>query len=83
MGLEVLNEPHGTVTWGSGDAKTDYKLFLERVIQYLLVQVPTYKGLFFVQGLKWGGKETKICDSIPLNNEISRIRHRAKLYIYM
>merc|ERR1712196_660084 len=51
-GIDLRNEGHGDASWGSNDVGTDYALFYERSIKYINARVPSYKGLFFAQGVE-------------------------------
>ena len=63
LGLDLLNQPHGSVTWGSGAASTDWNKAAESVADFILAKYPQYRGLFFVEGIEsksypsgnWGG----------------------------
>jgi len=52
--LDLKNEPHGSCTWGSGEALTDWKAASERVMKFIAHAHPDFLGLFFVSGI-WGG----------------------------
>jgi chitinase len=60
IGADLHNEPHGSATWGSGDA-TDWRLAAERAGNAILAVNPNW--LIFVEGIEryqgqstwWGG----------------------------
>jgi endoglucanase len=54
LGIDLKNEPHGDITW---PLWTD---FVDHVIRRITENCPSFKGLFFVEGLQennsvWGG----------------------------
>ena len=54
-GVDLLNEPHGSATWGSGDTSTDWRLFAE----YALSNIEQRYGanatwIYMVEGIGWG-----------------------------
>jgi len=51
MAIDLLNEPHGVATWGSGNRTTDWNNAAEDTANYLLVRHPEFKGLVFVEGI--------------------------------
>ncbi|GAB3255774.1 cellulase family glycosylhydrolase [Kineosporia babensis] len=61
IGIDLMNEPHGAATWGSGDTTTDWRLAAERAGNAVLSVAP--KLLIFVEGVEkyqgtsswWGG----------------------------
>jgi endoglucanase len=61
IGMDLHNEPHGAATWGSGDAKTDWRLAAERAGNAILAANPNV--LIIVEGVEiydgnyywWGG----------------------------
>ncbi len=61
IGIDLMNEPHGAATWGSGDTSTDWRLAAERAGNAVLAVDP--KLLIFVEGVEkyngtsgwWGG----------------------------
>lgn len=54
MALDLLNEPHGSATWGSGNPSTDWDVFVKDAIQRLSGMFPAYNWLYFVEGINWG-----------------------------
>lgn len=67
FGIDIKNEPHGEATWGSGDLRTDWNEYVQRLMRRLTTRVPDWRGLFFVEGIEdpnrpfpypswWGGE---------------------------
>lgn len=54
LGIDLLNEPHGVATFGSGDLSTDWKSFVEYAIPKIFKHYPDYKFLVFIEGINWG-----------------------------
>lgn len=54
MAVDLLNEPHGPATWGSGNPSTDWNTFVEYVIPALTSRFPDHHWLYFVEGVNWG-----------------------------
>lgn len=54
LGIDLLNEPHGRATFGSGNLDTDWKLFVESAIPTIAQRYSQHKLLFFVEGIDWG-----------------------------
>jgi endoglucanase len=54
MAVDLLNEPHGQATWGSGNPSTDWNQFVEYVIPQLHQEFLSSRWLFFVEGINWG-----------------------------
>jgi endoglucanase len=54
IGIDLLNEPHGQATFGSGDYATDWKLFVEKALVKINTRFPQNNWLFFVEGIVWG-----------------------------
>jgi endoglucanase len=48
IGADLKNEPHGRVTWGTGEAATDWRLAAERCGNAILKAAPEW--LIFVEG---------------------------------
>lgn len=48
IGLDIKNEPHGSATWGTGDA-TDWRLAAKRAADAVLAKAPQW--LIFVEGI--------------------------------
>lgn len=61
--VDILNEPHGPATWGSGDASTDWRRFAEQAIARFQQRYPRSKWLYFVEGINWG----KDLSGVPAN----------------
>eukprot|EP00624_Nannochloropsis_granulata_P002397 evm.model.NODE_22070_length_83641_cov_42.053585.27 len=59
LGIDLKNEPHGIATWGKGHPKTDWNTFVTHAIQTLAARVPSFQGVFFVEGVEgnnWNSK---------------------------
>lgn len=54
MAIDLLNEPHGRATWGSGNPSTDFALFVEYAIEELMSSFPDGHWVYFVEGINWG-----------------------------
>jgi endoglucanase len=54
IAIDILNEPHGRATWGSGDPSTDWRLFAESAITELSKRHPNGTWLYLVEGIGWG-----------------------------
>lgn len=54
MAVDLLNEPHGQATWGSGNPATDWHMFAQHAIQQLQERYPNSTWLYFVEGVSWG-----------------------------
>jgi endoglucanase len=67
--VDLLNEPHGKATWGTGDESTDWKLFVERALPEFKERYPDSRWLYFVEGINWGKDLSGYLDH-PLNTEI-------------
>ncbi len=50
MGIDLKNEPHGSATWGTGNAATDWNLAAERAGKQVLAANPNI--LIFVEGIE-------------------------------
>ena len=46
-----MNECHDHASWGKGDPMTDFNRYVERFILFVHERVPSYRGLFFVEGV--------------------------------
>lgn len=51
IGADIKNEPHDSASWGTGDNKTDFRLFAERVGQAILQVAPHW--LIFIEGVQY------------------------------
>ena len=80
IGIELKNEPHGSATWGAGDAATDWNKAAERAAAVVLKENP--KLLVFVGGISrndlcsdgeghwWGGNLEPIrCTPLDIPSE--------------
>lgn len=55
VAIDLLNEPHGSATWGSNDPSTDWRLFVEDAIPKIAGRYSSHNPfLFFVEGIEWG-----------------------------
>lgn len=54
MAIDLLNEPHGRATWGTGDASTDWRLAAQDTIQRLEARYPASVWVYVVEGVGWG-----------------------------
>jgi len=55
VAIDLLNEPHGSTTWGSNDPSTDWRLFVQNAIPTLAEKYASLNPfLFFVEGIEWG-----------------------------
>ena len=52
--VDLLNEPHGSATWGSGNPSTDWNTFVEVAIPRLGTKFSSFSFLFLVEGIVWG-----------------------------
>lgn len=76
IGIDIKNEPHGTVTWGTGNSLTDWNLAVDKAGQAILAANPNL--LIFIEGIQensncsgtvnhwWGGNLEPI-KCTPLN----------------
>jgi len=48
IGADIKNEPHGKASWGTGNEKTDFRLFVERLGEKILKVAPQW--LIFIEG---------------------------------
>jgi len=51
IGADIKNEPHGNASWGTGNEKTDFRLFANRVGKAILKVAPSW--LIFVEGVQY------------------------------
>mmetsp|Transcript_14238 Transcript_14238/g.21062 ORF Transcript_14238/g.21062 Transcript_14238/m.21062 type:complete len:437 (-) Transcript_14238:72-1382(-) len=54
MGIDIMNEPHGAVTWGMG-LDTDWDVASARIAKTLKLMHPSYDRLILVEGIHSGG----------------------------
>lgn len=54
MGIDLINEPHGPATFGTGNPSNDWKMFVENAIPRFVERYPDRKWLFFIEGIEWG-----------------------------
>jgi endoglucanase len=53
-GIDLLNEPHGPATWGSGDRNTDWRQFAEFAIHKFEERYVGNRWIYLVEGIEWG-----------------------------
>ena len=51
IGADIKNEPHNEASWGTGNEKTDFRLFVERAGQKILEVAPQW--MIFVEGTQY------------------------------
>lgn len=51
IGADIKNEPHDEASWGTGDDKTDFRLFAEKVGKAILEVAPHW--LIFIEGVQY------------------------------
>ena len=66
LGIDLFNEPHGEATFGTNDPLTDWRLFSQETIRYLVDRYdkekeeegesgsPSPSFLIFINGIDWG-----------------------------
>lgn len=54
LGIDLLNEPHGQASFGSGNPSNDWKLFIEYAVPKIMKRYPHRSFLIFVEGINWG-----------------------------
>lgn len=54
LGIDLLNEPHGQATFGSGDPSTDWRLFVQQALPKISERYPQRHWLYFIEGIEWG-----------------------------
>jgi len=55
VAVDILNEPHGRATWGSGDPSTDWQRFASFALEKFDERYPASRWLYLVEGVNWGG----------------------------
>jgi len=60
--IDLLNEPHGSATWGSSSPTTDWNLFAQYAIQKLSERYLHHDWLFLVEGIGWGKDLSRVGD---------------------
>ena len=73
--IDLLNEPHGSATWGSSSPTTDWNLFAQYAIQKLSERYLHHDWLFFVEGIGWG-KDLSRAGEYPLQLKNSSLMDR-------
>ena len=71
IGIDIKNEPHGGITW------LEWSSFVNSFIQFVEVEIPDYKGLYWVEGIEepsdysaWGGSFSKMETHLGQNPNI-------------
>lgn len=54
MGVDLLNEPHGQATFGSGNPSNDWRLFVQTALPQIKERYSDKQWLFFIEGIEWG-----------------------------
>lgn len=60
VGVDLLDRPGPSATWGTTKPKTDWNTFAAKLIEALSKDVPEYDGLFLVQGLYDEASESQV-----------------------
>jgi endoglucanase len=82
MAVDLLNEPHGRATWGTGDPSTDWKMAAEEIINNLEERYPDSSWLYVVEGVGWGKDLTGARDQPlqPTESARQRVAYSAHNY---
>jgi aryl-phospho-beta-D-glucosidase BglC (GH1 family) len=75
IAIDLLNEPHGRATWGTGDTSTDWNSFAEYAISQIVARYTTDHWLMLVEGIGWG-KDLSQARYHPLQFESTAIAQR-------
>lgn len=59
--LDIKNEPYGECCWGKKGEEKDWKLAAEKICNHIVKNHPTFKGLFFIEGIN--KTENMACDN--------------------
>ncbi|NDE14252.1 hypothetical protein EBZ80_04905 [bacterium] len=54
LAVDLLNEPHGSATWGDTNPSTDWNHFAEFAIEKIDARYPDSRWLYLVEGIGWG-----------------------------
>jgi len=54
IAVDILNEPHGQATWGTGDASNDWRMFIQEAVPKIVTRYHNHSFLVFVEGIEWG-----------------------------
>ena len=65
LAVDLLNEPHGSATYGNDNPSTDWRLFLESAIPQFISRYPNSSYVFVVEGINWG-HDLKLYGQYPL-----------------
>ena len=71
-GVDLLNEPHGTATWGTGDHSNDWRLFAEYALAQIEARYTNATWIYMVEGVGWG-KDLTGAAYAPLRPPISAV----------
>lgn len=66
IAIDLLNEPHGSATWGNSNPGTDWNHFVEYVIPKFEERYPNNTWLYLVEGIGWG-KDLSQVQYFPIN----------------
>ena len=66
IAIDLLNEPHGSATWGNFNQATDWNHFVEYAIPKFEKRYPNNKWLYLVEGIGWG-KDLSQVQYYPIN----------------
>lgn len=84
--MDLKNEPHGTTSWGTGDASTDWAMACERIGNAILTVNP--KVLIFVAGITesiWGDDVSKASwrpVKLSVANKVVYTPHMYKMWTF-
>lgn len=81
-GIDLLNEPHGRATWGSGDSSTDWRQFAEFAIHELEKRYVGNRWIYLVEGIEWGKSLVNVEAQpiVPPNSASDRLVYSAHNY---
>jgi len=72
LGIDLWNEPHYRATWGTNDIKVDFRLFVQRVIDYMEIHYHNQPFYIVVNGIDWGKNLSQI-QTYPLTFSLNSI----------
>jgi endoglucanase len=64
-GVDLLNEPHGSAEWGSGNPALDWAKFAEHAIFEIEKRYANATWIYMVEGVGWG-KELQNAEKFPI-----------------
>lgn len=70
LGIDLYNEPHGDVTFHTGNTSTDFQRYVERAV----LELDEWSPLFFVTGIHWG-QDMRNYSFLPQNPRIVMAPH--------